>query len=53
MADMKTFNKRVCNLCGSAGKVWDNKKWWCALDFFTSHGFCKNEKGTKNETSNS
>ena len=53
MADMKTFNKRVCNLCGSAGKVWDNKKWWCALDFFTSHGFCNNKKEKKSETSNS
>lgn len=48
---MKTSDKRVCNVCGQTGKVWD-KKWWCALDFFTSHGFCKNDKRTKNETSN-
>jgi len=53
MADMKTSKKRICNVCGDTGKVWDNKKWWCAVDFFTSHGFCNNKKEKKNETSDS
>lgn len=44
---MKTSKKRVCSVCGDEGKVFDFKKWWCALDFLTSHGYCRNHKEKK------
>lgn len=45
---MKTFKKRICNICGEDGIIWYEKKWWCsyctAMGSFNMKGYCKNEK---------
>ena len=45
---MKTSDRK-CNVCKGIAKIFDKKKWWCSVDFFTSHGMCKAKKGKNNE----
>ena len=35
---------QVCHVCKCKAKVYDNKKWWCAIDFYSLHGMCRNQK---------
>jgi hypothetical protein len=46
--------KQVCNVCGDRAHIKDKNKWWCGLDFYTAHGFCKKgkQKGIDEESNN-
>jgi len=35
--------KRICVGCGNKGMVFD-RRWYCGVDFETSHGACKKKK---------
>jgi hypothetical protein len=43
---MKTLDRK-CNVCKGVAKIFDNKKWWCGVDFLTSKGICKAKKEKK------